>query len=97
MGQRVGELPRKAVCIALRNGHLKGIVEGLPVSQIRCQRRRQVRIVAMAQRRFKRVFLGFPGEVIAARAKVSALRIMPCAISRSTLRLYSIAYGNFGL
>ena len=47
MGQRIRHLPEKIMSIAFRNGDLKGIVEGLPVSQIRYQRRCQVRIVAM--------------------------------------------------
>ena len=38
MGQGVRRLPKKVMPKAFRNGRLKGIIEGLAVSQIRCQR-----------------------------------------------------------
>jgi hypothetical protein len=38
MGFDIRRLPEKVMGIAFRNGHLKGIIEGLPVSQIRYQR-----------------------------------------------------------
>jgi len=34
----IRRLPEKVMCIAFRNGHLKGIIEGLPVGQYRYQR-----------------------------------------------------------
>src|SRR5271156_3578565 len=71
MGKCIRHQPEKTMSIAFRNGDLKGIIEGLPVRQVRYHRRCQVRIVAMTQRRLKGVLLGFASEVIAARAKVS--------------------------
>src|SRR5579872_5879576 len=71
MREGIRRLQKKVMSVAFRNGNLKGIIKGLRVRQLRYQRGLQVRIVAMAQRRLKGVFLGLTGEMIAARAKVS--------------------------